>query len=69
MTTAEGLYPFTGTKDLTLDISLARGVTALNNAINLAFATPGTTNVSVLGYSQSAIISSMEMSKLLAEGY
>ncbi len=69
VTTAEGLYPFTGTKDLTLDISLARGVTALNNAINLAFATPGTTNVSVLGYSQSAIISSMEMPKLLAEGY
>src|ERR1700691_1999821 len=25
VTTAEGLYPFTGTKDLTLDISLARG--------------------------------------------
>jgi len=33
VTTAEGLYPFTGTKDLTLDISLARGVASLNNYI------------------------------------
>jgi hypothetical protein len=68
VTTAEGLYPFTGTKDLTLDISLARGVTALNNAINLQIA-PGTGTVAVLGYSQSAIISSMIMPQLLAQHY
>lgn len=72
VTTAEGLYPFTGTKDLTLDISLARGVTALDNAIRLQI-TPGLggppNSVSVLGYSQSAIIASLEMPKLLAEGF
>jgi hypothetical protein len=72
VTTAEGLYPFSGVKDLTLDISLARGVTALDNIINQQI-TPGlggpTNSVSILGYSQSAIISSMEMPKLLAEGF
>lgn len=72
VTTAEGLYPFTGVKDLMLDISLARGVTALNNAITAVLGPAGPANtkvVSVLGYSQSAIIASMEMPKLLAEGY
>jgi PE-PPE domain/PE family len=74
VTTAEGLYPFTGTKDLMLDISLARGVTALDNAINLQIApsgtvVPGVNNLAILGYSQSAIIASMEMPKLLAEGF
>jgi hypothetical protein len=68
VTTAEGLYPFTGTKDLTLDISLARGVASLNNYINAAI-TPGTGTVAVLGYSQSAIISSMIMPQLLAQHY
>ncbi|WP_068176738.1 PE-PPE domain-containing protein [Mycobacterium sp. UM_CSW] len=72
VTTAEGLYPFSGVKDLTLDISLARGVTALDNIINQQI-TPGlggpTNSVAVLGYSQSAIISSLEMPKLLAEGF
>jgi hypothetical protein len=72
VTTAEGLYPFSGVKDLTLDISLARGVTALDNIINQQI-TPGlggpTNSVSILGYSQSAIISSLEMPKLLAEGF
>lgn len=69
VTTAEGLYPITGVKDLTLDISLARGVTALDNQINLAIH-PGTNqSVSVLGYSQSSIIASMEMPQLLAEGF
>jgi hypothetical protein len=69
VTTAEGLYPITGVKDLTLDISLARGVTALDNQINLAIH-PGTNqSVSVLGYSQSSIVASMEMPQLLAEGF
>ena len=72
VTTAEGLYPFTGTKDLTLDISLARGVASLNNYITGVLGPSGplnTNTVSVLGYSQSSIIASMEMPKLLAEGY
>ena len=69
VTTAEGFYPFTGVKDLTLDISLARGVTALDNAINLAIS-PGTNqSIAVFGVSQSAIIASLEMPKLLAEGF
>ncbi|OBA73215.1 hypothetical protein A5641_06155 [Mycobacterium sp. 1554424.7] len=72
VTTAEGLYPFSGVKDLTLDISLARGVTALDNIINqhaTPFLSGGSGSVSVLGYSQSAIISTLEMPKLLAEGF
>jgi PE-PPE domain/PE family len=70
VTTAEGLYPFTGVKDLTLDISLARGVTSLNNAITgVLGAAPSTKVVSVLGYSQSSIIASLEMPNLLAQGY
>ena len=69
MSTNEGLYPVSGVKDLTLDVSVARGVTELDNAINLAI-TPGSGNaVSVFGYSQSAIIASEEMPKLLAEGF
>ncbi|OBI47192.1 PE-PPE domain-containing protein [Mycobacterium sp. E796] len=69
VSTAEGLYPYTGVKDLTLDISLARGVTELDNAIKAAIL-PGSGNaVSVLGYSQSSIIASLEMPKLLAEGF
>ncbi|WP_205877237.1 PE family protein [Mycobacterium camsae] len=69
VTTAEGLYPFTGVKDLTLDISLARGVTALDNAINLAIRPGSTDSVSILGYSQSAIVASLEMQQLRAEGF
>ncbi|OBF43665.1 hypothetical protein A5787_14415 [Mycobacterium sp. 852002-50816_SCH5313054-b] len=70
VTTAEGLYPFTGVKDLTLDISLARGVTSLNNAITGVLGpAPSAKVVSVLGYSQSSIIASMEMPNLLAQGY
>jgi PE-PPE domain/PE family len=70
VSTPEGLYPFTGVKDLTLDISLARGVTQLENAINLAIQ-PGANggSIAVLGYSQSAIIASMAMPQLLAQGY
>ncbi len=64
VTTAEGLYPFTGTKDLTLDISLARGVTALNNQINLAFTNTGGP-IAVLGYSQSSTVASLAMSQLV----
>ena len=69
VSTNEGLYPVSGVKDLTLDISVARSVTTLNNAITLAIA-PGSGNaVSVFGVSQSAIVASDLMPKLLAEGY
>ncbi len=69
VSTNEGLYPVSGVKDLVLDVSVARGITELNNAITLAIA-PGSGNaVSVFGYSQSAIIASDIMPKLLAEGY
>ncbi|OBI11699.1 hypothetical protein A5712_09280 [Mycobacterium sp. E2327] len=70
VSTAEGLYPIFGTKDLTLDISLARGVGALDVAITSVLGpAPSAKVVSVFGVSQSAIIASMEMPKLLAEGY
>ncbi|BBZ46390.1 PE-PPE domain-containing protein [Mycobacterium parmense] len=68
VSTAEGLYPFTGVKDLTLDISLARDVTELNNAITQQFTNFGGP-ISVLGYSQSSIVASMEMPILAAHGY
>ena len=68
--TPEGLYPYTGVKDLVLDTSLSRGLTMLNNSIINVLGGPGSTkSVSVLGYSQSAVLSSMEIPKLLAEGY
>ncbi|OBG23825.1 PE-PPE domain-containing protein [Mycobacterium sp. 852002-51057_SCH5723018] len=68
VTTAEGLYPFTGTKDLTLDISLARGVTSLETAISQSFAA-GASSLGVFGYSQSAIIASVAMPQLHNAGY
>jgi hypothetical protein len=69
VSTNEGLYPVSGVKDLTLDVSVARGLTELNNAINLTIAPGSGNSVSVFGYSQSAIIASDLMPKLLAEGY
>jgi PE-PPE domain-containing protein/PE family protein len=73
VSTNEGLYPVSGVKDLVLDTSVARGITTLNNAINMALAPSGgpggTGTVSVFGYSQSAIIASDIMPQLLAEGY
>lgn len=63
--TPEGLYPLTGVKDLTFDVSAARGLTILNTAINEALsALPVGGNVNVFGYSQSAVIASMEMKAL-----
>ncbi|MGO9508006.1 MAG: PE family protein [Mycobacterium sp.] len=71
--TPEGGYPIFGfsPKDLTFDVSVQRGVDILNN--QLVGANPpyagllnpvGTNTVNVLGYSQSAIISSLEMKAL-----
>jgi PE-PPE domain len=54
---------------LTLDISVARGVTALNNAIlQQVAALPPVSHIAVLGYLKSAIVASLEMPRLLAEG-
>ncbi|OBG46005.1 hypothetical protein A5672_00790 [Mycobacterium alsense] len=72
VTTAEGLYPFTGVKDLTLDISLARGVISLENAIHQVIMNPATymgDPVAILGYSQSSIVASLAMPQLVAQGY
>lgn len=69
VSTPNGLYPFTGVKDLTLDISVARGSAILTDAIlrQLAVLPPGG-SIAVLGYSQSAVVSSLVMPQLLAEG-
>jgi len=67
--TPEGLYPLFGAKELTLDTSLMEGVQILNaqlvgpNGDLMGLLTGGNT-VNVLGYSQSAIIASMEMQAL-----
>lgn len=61
--TPEGLYPLTAVKDLTLNVSVSRGVTILNQQIQNLVAS-GSNTINVLGYSQSAIISSLEMSAL-----
>src|SRR5580693_9514319 len=68
--TPEGLYPFFGVKELTLNQSLMEGVQILNTTLvgpNGSLIgllnTPGN-HVNVLGYSQSAIIASMEQQML-----
>jgi hypothetical protein len=63
--TPEGLYPLTGVKTLPLDQSVSQGVTILDSAIKTQLATPGVGSVSVSGYSQSAVISSLEMENLM----
>ncbi|HUO40309.1 MAG TPA: PE-PPE domain-containing protein [Mycobacterium sp.] len=61
--TAEGAYPFTGTKDLTYNVSLARGVTSLVTQINQSFQA-GATSLGIFGYSQSAQLVSLAMPQL-----
>ena len=70
--TPEGLYPLTGSKSLPLNESVAQGLTILNNALigtaegQHGLILPGNGNqVVVLGYSQSSVISSLEMQNLL----
>jgi hypothetical protein len=67
LTTPEQLYPLTGAKTLPLDQSLSQGVTILNNAIMQAYSN-GITPINVFGYSQSAVIASLEMPNLVAAG-
>ncbi|WP_156687619.1 PE family protein [Mycobacterium sp. Marseille-P9652] len=64
--TPEGLYPITGIKDLTLNISVDRGLTILQNEIlgQAAIGKPFT----VFGYSQGAILAALELPKLAGLG-
>ena len=61
-----GEYPDSGIKDLPQNISIARGVTILNNAIQQQLLAGNTVNV--LGYSQGANIASLEMQLLDPSG-
>jgi PE-PPE domain-containing protein/PE family protein len=61
-----GEYPDSGIKDLMQNISIARGVTALDNAIQQQLAAGNTVNV--LGYSQGADIAALEMRLLDPSG-
>ncbi|MCV7146764.1 PE family protein [Mycobacterium riyadhense] len=67
LSTPEGLYPITGIKDLTLNISVARGLQILDGAIHEEIA-KGNTPINVFGYSQAAILGALELPKLQAEG-
>ncbi|MGV0634547.1 PE-PPE domain-containing protein [Mycolicibacillus trivialis] len=60
--TPEGLYPYTGVKDLTLDESVVRGLQAMEGDYSQIMASLGAgDDVTVVGYSQSAILSSLFM--------
>jgi hypothetical protein len=64
LTTPEGLYPVTGVNTLPIDSSAALGEKTLDNAIMEQIAQGN--HVEVFGYSQSSLISSLEMSQLAA---
>ncbi len=61
--TPEGYYPLI-LKSLPIDTSVSQGLQILDSAIKQQLTTPGVNSVAVLGYSQSAIISSLEMENL-----
>lgn len=63
--TPEGLYPITGVKSLPLNVSVDQGLSILTTAIAEQVAAGNT--VTVFGYSQSSIISSLVMSQLPAD--
>jgi PE-PPE domain/PE family len=66
--TPEQLNPITGPKSLTLNQSVALGVTILDNQLFAELSNPANPNntVTVFGYSQSSIISALEMQNLAA---
>lgn len=67
--TPEGLQPiYTGIKSLPLNTSVSQGLQILDNTINSTLAANPMDSVAVLGYSQSAIIASLEMRNLAALG-
>ncbi|WP_230865295.1 PE family protein [Mycobacterium canetti] len=65
--TPEELYPLTGVRSLVLNTSVEEGLTIMHDAIMGELAIPGNT-VTVFGWSQSAIIASLEMHRLAAMG-
>ena len=66
LNTPEQFYPFEGVKQLRVVTSISQGVQILHNALQpyISSATP----VGVFGYSQSAVIASLEMEALQAAG-
>lgn len=71
LVTPEELYPLTGVKSMILDRSVAQGLTILDQAIRAQINPPNPSDsksVTVFGVSQSAVIASLEMQKLMAEG-
>lgn len=62
--TPEGLYPLTGVKSLPLNMSVTQGAAILEQSINAQISP--TTSVTVLGNSQSAIISSIVMEQYMS---
>ena len=62
--TPEGFYPLTGITSLTVDASVSQGLQILDSAIQQQLAANPSGSVAVLGYSQSAVISSLEMNNL-----
>ncbi|SON59506.1 PE family protein PE3 [Mycobacterium simulans] len=66
LVTPEELYPLTGVKSLVLDASVNQGVAILDAAIREQIVNNGQT-VTVFGVSQSAVIASLEMQKLMSE--
>jgi hypothetical protein len=57
-------YPITGVMSLTFDASVSQGVTSLSNSILQQIS--NSNNVVVFGYSQSAVVATMEMRNLAA---
>ncbi|BBX73124.1 PE-PPE domain-containing protein [Mycobacterium shinjukuense] len=66
LATPAALYPVTGVRDLVFDMSVRNGVSVLDTAINAQLAAGN--HVTVFGYSQSAVIASLEMRQLAALG-
>ncbi|ORV44317.1 PE family protein [Mycobacterium conspicuum] len=66
--TPEELYPLTGVKSMTLNSSVTEGLRILDDAITQQLPQGSTNTLTVFGYSQSAIIASLEMQKLAAMG-
>lgn len=64
--TPEQFYPFGGPNELTLTASVSQGLQILNDALQPYIQTG--TPVGVFGYSQSAVIASLEMRALQAAG-
>ncbi|SOJ52765.1 PE family protein PE3 [Mycobacterium simulans] len=68
LVTPEELYPITGVKSLVFDASVNQGLAILDAAIREQINPPVSKTVTVFGISQSAVIASLEMQKLMSEG-